>query len=110
VNDTWTHIVAALSPNYDSLKRMLDQGPTIKCTLSRKGKITVLRLVEQWEDDGHQIIIEENTKNFDDYVHYIEEELVSWPNVRRMAWDKWYFTSYKNAEKFLILFNLKWGR
>lgn len=45
----------------------------------------------------------------DGRVHWSINALNNWTGVRRTAWNMWVFDSKKLAEKFIILYNLKWA-
>lgn len=49
-----------------------------------------------------------NSSGLDSCVKWTEEQLKSWPNTVRMAWDMWDFKHRKDAEKFLTVFHLTW--
>jgi len=110
LSTTWTHIIQALTPNYDELRTLLIQGPSIRCEISKKGRETRLLLVEQYVHNKEILDVDQHTVRFDDIVFNVQEELKNWTNVRRMAWDQWNFKYKKDAEKFVTLFNLKWAK
>lgn len=64
-----------------------------------------IQLVEVWPD--HTII---GTSNLDSKVHWAEQTLANWSSVNRSSWDIWDFNSKKEAEKFILLYNLKWDQ
>jgi len=106
---TWTHIVKALSSDYDSLKNILEQGPILRCILGKKGKETILTIVETYKESSVEVIQEYNTLNFDKCIDWANEQLEPWNNVRRMSYNQWYFKRKKDAEKFITLFTVKWA-
>ncbi|NBP00378.1 MAG: hypothetical protein EBU90_09685 [Proteobacteria bacterium] len=108
MNNPWTHIVKALEPDYDRIYHMLKKGPVIKCKVHCTSKVAIMQIVELYENNDEDLLVDENTKTFDTYINLIEEELKNWQGVRRMAYDQWYFKSKKQAEKFQVFFNLKW--
>lgn len=41
-------------------------------------------------------------------VDWTSNELIKWKGVTRISWDMWKFSSKKEAEKFIVYYNLKW--
>jgi len=110
VNDAWLHVLQTLEPQYDSIKAAMDEGPKVRCDLTRLEKSTMLQVTEYWDDGIETFDVTNQSFLFDDYIDWIEKQLATWKHVRRMSWDQWYFRSHKDAEKFVTLFNLKWAR
>lgn len=108
--DPWHHILNSLGPDYEKCFNAVMKGPQYQCTLVKKGRYTVLSLRECWEIDNafHDTI--DKHKEYDDYVNWTDEQLSTWKDVRRMAWDQWYFNRRQDAEKFITLFNLRWSQ
>ena len=108
---TWTHVLAAWDSDYEKIKRIMEKGPQIKCSIfpvsARKVKI---QLVEYWPWDENRMELVEFSERCDDYVYWCEEQLKNWKSVRRTAWDQWTFNNLKDAEKFQTLFNLRWAK
>lgn len=109
MSSRWIDILTAFEPSYRELESRMKLGPNIRCTLQKKGSKTLLQLTEIWSNDDHVYYVTERSDRFDDYVAWTEEQLRTWKSVRRTAWDQWLFTRQKDAEKFVILFNLKWA-
>ena len=110
MKDTWTHVLQALHPDYDKLAEIMKHGPIIKCELSKKGKYTVLQLVEHYHYDQARLFHLDSKETTEDHVSWAVEQLSEWKDVKRMAWDQWHFKYKKDADKFITLFNLRWAR
>jgi hypothetical protein len=110
MSSTWVNILAAFEPEYYELEEKMNLGPNIRCKLLKKGRYTVLQLEEIWSNIDHVYHTTKKSDKFDDYVFWTNEQLTGWKNVKRMYWDQWYFNTKKDAEKFVILFNLKWAK
>jgi len=106
MSNPWLHICRELEPQYDKIYHMIQHGFQIKPLLTRKGRTTVFSLIEYYLNDN----ISESVYigQYYDYIEWIDQQLSTWPNVRRMAWDQWYFDKKSDAEKFATLFLLKW--
>jgi hypothetical protein len=107
-SDPWLHILQQIQPLYFEWKKELENGPNIIADISRKGRSWCVTLQEKnhssewtpvWIDPG----------KIDERVDWVTEQLTTWPSVRRMAHDMWYFKRRKDAEKFQMLYNLKWA-
>jgi len=64
-----------------------------------------MQLVEVWEDLQNY-----GKSNLDSRVNWTETTLSTWTKTRRTAWDMWEFDNKKEAEKFILLYNLKWDQ
>ena len=110
MTDTWTHIVKAFTKDYNSIKEMIEIGPQPRCILGTKGRQTIVTVVEIWKEDKLDLVAKYNSADFDSYIDWTIEQLETWSDVRRMAYDQWYFKRKKDAEKFITLFNIKWAK
>ena len=101
--DPWTHMLNQLEPAYDQYKDIAEYGqPKFMINLipDIKGKFQIL-IYDDWNLDS---------KEFDESIFWATEQLATWPNCRRIAFDRWQFKRRKDAEKFKTLFILKWAR
>lgn len=106
-NDPWTDMLKQFEPEYTSLQYILEHGPEFTADTTKRGKYWVLTIKEKEYD-----FIYYGTPDIEksqQIIDWAEEQLASWPNVKRMAYDQWYFTYKKDIEKFVTLFNLKWA-
>ena len=101
--DPWIHMLQQLEPAYDKYKDIAEYGqPKFMIDLipDIKGKFQIL-IYDDWNLDS---------KEFDESIFWATEQLATWPNCRRIAFDRWQFKRRKDAEKFKTLFILKWAR
>lgn len=105
VLDPWQIILQSIEPAYNKLKYFMEHGPSIVPVL--KGK--TITLEEKWPENNDLIGPMYDSSKLDKVVHEIVIELDRWDNVKRTAWDQWKFSTRKDAEKFITLFNLKWA-
>jgi hypothetical protein len=101
--DPWIHMLKQLEPEYDKYKDITEYGqPAFMIDLISdiKGKFQI-RIYDNWNLDS---------KEFDVSIFWATKQLATWPNCRRIAWDRWQFKTRKDAEKFKTLFILKWAR
>lgn len=54
-------------------------------------------------------LIELNSSDIEVFT-WVENNLSKNPNVEKLKADSWIFNNKKSAEKFIILFNLKWAQ
>jgi hypothetical protein len=109
MSSAWEHVVNSLGPEYRKCLDALNDGPKYKCSIFKKGRQTILQLEEYWNiDNMHHNTVDKHT-GFDDHIAWISNQLINWPNVRRLSWDQWAFNNKQDAEKFQTFFNLKWA-
>lgn len=95
------NLLVQIRPDYYELKSIMENGPNIVATLSHRGHFWCISLEEETSHDG-------STK-LDERVEWAEQQLKDWPATTRMSWHMWYFRHRRDAEKFQILYNLKWA-
>lgn len=108
MNDPWQGILSALSPDYYQQKEMMERGPCIRPDLWRNahGKWAIT-LQEDW---GDNVVSDVNLSvNFDDSIHWADEELKKW-DCFRTSYDTWVFRKKRDAEKFKTLFLIRWPK
>lgn len=109
--DPWQSILKDLEPSIDRLTFIMENGPYIKPVLypvkSKKWRIT---LEEIWPEDINLSHKYTNSSLLNDAVNAVSIELDQWAGVTRQSWDTWDFSSKRDAERFIIMYNLKWGR
>lgn len=103
--DPWKHVVSALTPNLDDMLRIMEEGPKVSAQLKKTNSKWQVELRECWPED----IIWKGTFDLNDYVEWSTNQLSSW-DCQRTAWHMWEFSSKRDAEKFITLFNLKWAK
>jgi hypothetical protein len=87
----------------------MENGPVITADLGRRGREWCITLKEQSEYPHTDALLWNNPGRLDERVGWALEQLSTWPNVRRMAHDMWFFKRRRDAEKFQTLYNLKWA-
>jgi hypothetical protein len=108
-SDPWLHIIQQIQPLYFKWKDELENGPVIHTELSRRGREWCITLKEQSEYSDVDTLLWSNPGRLDERVEWALNQLSTWPNVRRMAHDMWFFKKRRDAEKFQTLYNLTWA-
>ena len=108
MGDPWQHVLESLEPEYVTLKSMLEKGNKIYADLSLRGRDWCIHLQEEPPEVVYGPVFSDFGK-LDERVNWCCEQLSTWPNVRRMAHDMWYFKRKRDAEKFQTLYNLVWA-
>jgi len=101
MTDPWEAILTSLEPDYEKYKSMLESGPRYCAELSKNCKVWVITVKE--------LVYEDSYIDITPVVDWTTEQLENWPDVRRMAYDQWYFKTKHDALKFQTLFYLKWA-
>lgn len=101
--DPWLHMLQQIEPEYFRYKDIMVQGPNFKVDLSRLS------------NNKYEILIREvhglvEFGDLDEKCVWAADQLESWPDCRRVAWDRWEFKYRKDAAKFKTLFTLKWAQ
>ena len=88
---------------------MSDQ-PKIKIPITKLSQINwQINLEEDWSEASESAKLSKSYL-FDDAVRWTTNELSKWPEVTRKSYTQWHFKSKKAAEKFKIIFFLKWQK
>lgn len=106
--DPWKSILKALEPEFDRLVATMHNGSKVVPDLTQIKNKWTITLQEEWVVDSDFKPI--TTDNLSEAVNWTIEQLRDWPLVRRTAYDIWEFKRKRDAEKFQVLFNLKWAR
>ena len=101
--DPWLHMLQQIEPAYFRYKDIMVRGPNFKVELSRLS------------NNKYEILIREvhglvEFGDLDEKCVWAADQLESWPDCRRVAWDRWQFKYRKDAAKFKTLFTLKWAQ
>lgn len=111
IADPWTAVLRQLEPNYDLYQTMLDQGPKIVARARQLNLRWRVRIEEDWNDkEIGELYYTENYQKLDERCEWAAEQLKNWRFVTRLSHQEWKFINKKQAEKFLVLFNLKWAQ
>ncbi len=108
-NDPWLHVLQQIEPQYFALKDLVENGPRVFAELSRRGNWWVVTLQEELTPKPDLDPKYLNLGKLDERVDWSLKQLDTWPDVRRMAHDMWYFKRRRDAEKFQTIYNLKWA-
>ena len=106
--DPWLNMIQGLVQNYDELKDIMENGHKVipELDLIRTGwRIT---LKEEFDRSTDHVVMEYD--NLDKRVEWACEQLESWPDCNRTAWDMWVFKNKSDAEKFITMYYLSWDK
>lgn len=100
-----------LKQAFDNLEKVVQswmqkEDPEIRARLWSGKNKTYVMLEECWPEEQ---VSSSTSHKLDRTVAWAEEILATWPSSKRTSWDTWQFGSKKEAEKFLIMFNLLWA-
>lgn len=97
----------------DSLQHIINDwirlaaDPYIIARMIDKKRKTSIVLEEVWPDDEPY---NNSSGALDTMVAWVTTELEKLSTVRRTAWDTWEFNTRREAERFVIMYNLRWTR
>jgi hypothetical protein len=105
MTNRWTQILQSLEPEYDNLSKIIEDEPYIepKLSLMENGNY-IVSFDEVWPT----IFSFDYSSKLDDRLNWASKELEKWSSVNRSDWNAWRFQHLRDAERFLILYNLKW--
>lgn len=106
--DQWEKMLQSMEPEYSKLKSALEQGPEFKAIKVKQRSVSIK---EVWPDgcEGSYLLGQDDLM-LDDIIDEVANELFSWKNVTRTAWDQWRFKNSQEADKFITWYNLKWRK
>lgn len=108
--DPWTVALSHFEPKYSTLVGVMEQGPITKAKVIKKRNKWCVTFTEVWKADSDgAYTLDIDSKTFDDYIEWADTELKKW-NCIRLSWDTWQFASKVEAEKFVLIFALKWDQ
>jgi hypothetical protein len=109
--DPWPLMLEQVNPEYRRLKFIVDFGPEVKAVLRKVNLSWRVRLEEDWDNEEiGEVYYTADYKNLDERCEWADQQLKSWKFATRLSHQEWKFSNRKEAEKFIILFNLKWTR
>lgn len=108
MNDPWLSVIRDLVPDYDKLKDIMDHGHKIIPELDRIRTGWRVTLKEQFDKSEDHYVMEYD--NLDVRVEWACEQLQTWADAQRTAWDMWVFKNKSDAEKFITLYYLSWDK
>ena len=101
----WEQMLRHLMPDYDNVMAELQKGPKITANTIKKGRLWEVRIMEE---EDPIVYFQTIASTLEDKIQWTTQQLGNWTNVTRMSYDRWYFRYKKDADKFVMLFNLKW--
>jgi hypothetical protein len=109
-SDHWTQMLEQISPEYLTLKFIMEHGPKINANLRKVNLSWRVRLEEDWDDcDIGDQYYDMDYSNLDKRCEWTDQQLQNWKFTTRLSHQEWKFLSKHQAEKFITLFNLKWA-
>lgn len=110
MTDPWIDVLRQIEPNYDQYQTMVEKGPKI---VARARKINLnwrVRIEEEWNSTNGEFYYTSDYSNLDLRCKWAEEQLKDWRFVTRLSHQEWKFFNKRQAEKFVILFSLRWAQ
>jgi hypothetical protein len=111
VTDPWAQMLEQINPEYTTLKFIVENGPEVKVNLRKVNLSWRVRLEENWDNEEvGEVYYTADYQNLDKRCAWAGEQLSSWNTATRLSHQEWKFSNRKDAEKFIMLFNLRWTR
>lgn len=104
--DPWDSILSSIHPDWEQMKEVVNTGPTIRPKLFKKGRRWHIQLNEVWPVDSYVIDWTFNVDELQNAVEWTDNTLYTWITAKRESWDMWSFDTKKDAEKFIIYYNI----
>ncbi len=108
MTNTWQSILRQLEPEYDKLAEMAKEGPKVKAFLRKINGRWRVRIEEDWVESNGENYYTADYSNLDSRCNWAEEQLKNWKDVTRLSHQEWKFFTRKQAEKFLVIYNIVW--
>ena len=109
--DPWVQMIEDIEPEYDTLKFVMEFGPDIKPVLRKVNFYWRVRLEEDWNNEEiGEMYYTTDYQNLDERCEWARQQLSTWKTARRLSHQEWKFSKQQDAEKFIMLFNLRWTR
>jgi len=96
-------------PEYDNMKSMIEVGEKVRAVVRQKNKRWTVQILSEYSYGIYKHAA--NSHLIDEHEAYVwaQKQLSTWPNCEQRHKDKWRFKNKIDAEKFMMLFNLKWA-
>ena len=104
ITDPWQHMLLAIEPAYETYKAEMELGPKYSIETYILSNVTWLCQIRIRDELNLDI------SALNEVIDWATEQLETWPNCRRTAWDRWDFKKLSDSQKFKTLFLLKWAR
>ena len=111
--DPWEHMLLAIEPTYFKWKDIMERGPKISIEIKTLSNITwklQMHIVERWPNDASVTMRFGDSNKLDEQCMWATDQLESWSDCKRVAWDRWEFKHLRDVQKFKTLFMLKWAQ
>lgn len=106
--DPWLQAINAFEPDTPILRSALIKGPKIIVELTKAKNAWAIQIKEVWPDPVSFSPFEHN--ELKTCIDWVDSQLCSWGTCKRTSYDKWSFSSKKDAEKFITFFNIRWAQ
>ena len=107
---TWIEVLKQVAPDYDDLKQAMEDGPKIKAAMRKINLRWRVRIEEDWGNgEAGEYYYTADYRNLDKRCEWAAEQLKNWKFVTRLSHQEWKFFNKVQAEKFVMMFNLKWA-
>ena len=97
-------MLLAIEPAYETYKAEMELGPKYSIETYILSNVTWLCQIRIRDELNLDI------SALNEVIDWATEQLVSWPDCKRTAWDRWDFKKLSDSQKFKTLFLLKWAR
>ncbi len=104
ITDPWQHMLLAIEPAYETYKAEMELGPKYSIETYILSNVTWLCQIRIRDELNLDI------SALNEVIDWTTEQLASWPDCKRTAWDRWDFKKLSDSQKFKTLFLLKWAR
>ena len=109
MNDNWTNTLRQLESEYDKLANIMENGIKIRAVIRQVNFGWRVRIEEVWHEGNGERYYTADYSNLDLRCEWAAEQLKDWRFTTRLSHQEWKFFNRRQAEKFLIMFNLKWA-
>lgn len=106
--DRWLKIIEAIEPEIVKLTKVMNYDIEVDISIiddcTRPFHIVKISESHDMRDWAWAL------PRLEDSISWAREQLATWPECSQLEHNSWGFTTRTDAEKFKILFLLKWGR
>lgn len=110
--DQWVSFIEQAIPEYIHLKSLVTTGPAVRASLEKKNLLWHVRIHEDWSNTPEELQYQYYTlddNKWQERIDWADEQLKNWKFVKKVDSYIWAFGSKTSAEKFITLYNLRWG-
>ena len=97
-------MLLAIEPAYETYKAEMELGPKYSIETYILSNVTWLCQIRIRDELNLDI------SALNEVIDWTTEQLDTWPDCKRTAWDRWDFKKLSDSQKFKTLFLLKWAR